>query len=86
MNPLKVVAVLVVVTLIALFFYFDLGAYLTLDRIKAEQAELSELLAQNPADARPHHCLRDRTHAAISIWHSLIPVRADRLNDRAQME
>lgn len=50
MNPLKLVAVAVVVVLISLFFYFDLGSYLTLERIKTEQASLATLLDENPVE------------------------------------
>ena len=50
MNPLKLAAVLVVIVLITLFFYLDLGAYLTLDSIKAQQAELAGLLDSHPIE------------------------------------
>ncbi|MFT7220258.1 MAG: pyruvate/2-oxoglutarate dehydrogenase complex dihydrolipoamide dehydrogenase (E3) component [Candidatus Azotimanducaceae bacterium] len=38
-----------VVAAIVGFFYFDIGAYLTLDSIKTEQAALEQLLDDNPA-------------------------------------
>ncbi len=42
-------AVALVAALLAGFFYFDLGELLTLERIKAEQANLAAMLDENPA-------------------------------------
>ena len=39
-----------IVVLLGSFFYFDLGAYLTLSNIKAEQAALTELVEQGPLE------------------------------------
>ena len=48
MNPGKLIALMVVVGLVAAFFVFDLGSYLTLENIKSEQARLDALVEANP--------------------------------------
>ena len=50
MKLSKWIALALVVLVVGLFFYFDLGAYLTLDRIKAEQQNLVELAASRPLE------------------------------------
>ena len=46
MSLSRWIALAVVVALLGTFFYLDLGSYLTLDRIKAQQADLQALLEE----------------------------------------
>ena len=48
MNLSRWITLVIVAGLIGSFVYFDLGAYLTLENIKSEQARLQELLDANP--------------------------------------
>lgn len=48
MTFFRFAALMVVVALLGGFFYFDLGSYLTLTNIKAEQAALAELAQDRP--------------------------------------
>lgn len=44
----KILIAIAAVLLLALFFYFDLGRFLTLDYLKTSQARFQSLYAQNP--------------------------------------
>ncbi|MBO6658351.1 MAG: FAD-dependent oxidoreductase [Pseudomonadales bacterium] len=48
MSLSRWIVLILVLSLIGAFIYFDLGAYLTLENIKTEQERLSNLLAQYP--------------------------------------
>ena len=48
MSASRIAALLVFVALIASFFAFDLGQYLTLDYLKAQRVEWQAMLAENP--------------------------------------
>ncbi len=48
MSFSRLITLLIVVALIGTFFYFDLGAYLTLENIKAEQARLQASYSADP--------------------------------------
>jgi pyruvate/2-oxoglutarate dehydrogenase complex dihydrolipoamide dehydrogenase (E3) component/membrane protein DedA with SNARE-associated domain len=48
MNKNKLVLALIVVALIAAFFVFDIGRFLSLDYLKSRQAEFAALYAQRP--------------------------------------
>ncbi|MEX6502050.1 FAD-dependent oxidoreductase [Pseudomonas zhanjiangensis] len=51
MNVRKLVLLVLILALIGAFFYFDLGQYLDLQRIKAEQAALDAQVAAHPLKA-----------------------------------
>ncbi len=48
MTASRWIALVAVVALLSAFFYWDIGAYLTLENVKAEQARLQSLLEANP--------------------------------------
>ncbi len=49
MNKSKLILIVVVIALIAAFFAFDLGQYLTLDYLKGKQAAITAYYQTNPA-------------------------------------
>ncbi|MES9874982.1 MAG: FAD-dependent oxidoreductase [Candidatus Sedimenticola sp. 6PFRAG7] len=48
MNSKRLITLLIIVALVASFFIFDLGQYLTLEYMKAKQAELEGFRQENP--------------------------------------
>ncbi|MES9844101.1 MAG: FAD-dependent oxidoreductase [Candidatus Sedimenticola sp. 6PFRAG5] len=48
MNSKRLITLLIIVALVASFFIFDLGQYLTLEYMKARQAELEGFRQENP--------------------------------------
>ena len=48
MNKNKLILLLVVITLVGSFFYFDIAHYFSLDFIKSRQAEINAYYQQNP--------------------------------------
>ena len=44
----RIILALALVAAVAAFFWFDLGAYLTIEAIKAQQADAAALYAANP--------------------------------------
>ncbi|MES9962268.1 MAG: FAD-dependent oxidoreductase [Candidatus Sedimenticola sp. 20ELBAFRAG] len=48
MNSKRLITLLIIVSLVASFFIFDLGQYLTLEYMKAKQAELEGFRQENP--------------------------------------
>ena len=48
MTKSRIALLLLIASLVAGFFIFDLGQYLTLDYIKSQQAQLDGLVAAHP--------------------------------------
>ncbi|MBZ0143992.1 MAG: hypothetical protein K8F56_10445, partial [Rhodocyclaceae bacterium] len=51
MNRYKLLAILLVIAAVGLFFAFDLGRYLSLDGFKSQQAAIEAWRAANPLAA-----------------------------------
>ncbi|MET0094300.1 MAG: hypothetical protein ABW120_12240, partial [Sedimenticola sp.] len=48
MSTKRIITFLIIAALVASFFIFDLGQYLTLEYMKAKQAELEGFRQENP--------------------------------------
>ena len=72
MNPRKALVLLAIVALIAAFFAFDLQRYLTLEFVKARQAELAALVEQRPVAAAAAYFVVYVVATALSLPGALV--------------
>ena len=67
MTPSKWIALAAFAVLMAAFFYFDAGQWLTLARIKSEQAYLTRLVADYPVQFTAGFALLYVVATAVSL-------------------